>query len=100
MPRLNALRTRTSLKGLTVLFTAMPHWPVMGVSWTATLSPSCFDGLNLPSAEVEAIRKQLGAGEIAELDVGASGADGRRAHRGLRTDEEFVAVEIGAVLDE
>ena len=41
MPRVSALRTRTSLNGFAVLLIAMPHCPVMGVSWTVTLSPSC-----------------------------------------------------------
>ena len=42
MPSVRALRTRTSLNGFTVLLIAMPQWPVTGVSWTTTLSPSCF----------------------------------------------------------
>src|SRR6266540_3039741 len=36
----------------------------------------------------------------AELDVRAPGANGRRAHRRLRADEELVAIEIRSVLDE
>src|SRR5437667_4068257 len=36
----------------------------------------------------------------AELDVRAPVANGRRAHRCLRADEELVAVEIRSVLDE
>src|SRR6267142_4573382 len=43
-------------------------------------------------------RFDLGRRQIAELDVGAAGPDGGRPHRGLRADEELVAVEVGPVL--
>ena len=67
----------------------LPHWPVIAVSWTATLSPSCFLD-----------RLRLRVRQVTELDVGAPGADRGRPHGGLGADEELVAVEVRAVLDE
>src|SRR5206468_10976300 len=45
-------------------------------------------------------RLDLGQRQGAELDVRASGANGRRARRRLGADEELVAVEVRSVLDE
>ena len=41
MASVSALRTRTSLNGFVVWFSAMPNRPVAAVSCTTTLSPSC-----------------------------------------------------------
>src|SRR5207237_2478816 len=51
-------------------------------------------------AELLPDRFDLRLWHSAELDVRTPGANGRRAHRRLRADEELVAVEIRSVLDE
>src|SRR5262249_11105593 len=51
-------------------------------------------------AQVPGDRVHLALRQVAKLDVGSPGADRRRAHCGLRADEELVPVQVRPVLDE